>query len=77
MLLCFDTGLPYSFFMDRYSEAYVDVVRAFVASIGKTDSPATSHLASALDGRATVLAGMAAKKSVQEKRPVRIAEIAV
>jgi len=33
------------------------------------------HLASAVDGKATILAGMAAKASVEEGRPVKITEM--
>jgi myo-inositol 2-dehydrogenase/D-chiro-inositol 1-dehydrogenase len=67
--------LPYSFFMDRYAEAYVDVVRAFVQDI-KDGGGTNPFLASGLDGKAAFLTGVAAKKSLDEKRPVRISEVA-
>lgn len=68
-------ALPYSFFMDRYAEAYVDVVRAFVQDI-KDGGGTNPFLASGLDGKAAFLTGVAAKKSLDEKRPVRISEVA-
>lgn len=60
--------------MDRYSDAYVGIVRAFVSAVAGGE---IGFLASALDGKATILAGMAAKKSVEEKRPVKISEVQV
>ena len=41
-------ALPFSFFMDRYSEAYVEAVKAFVGSIGGKPS---NYLATAQDGK--------------------------
>ena len=71
--MCILPALPYSFFMDRYADAYVGIVRAFVETLsGKAVSP---NLAGAVDGKATILAGMAAQLSVKEKRPVKISEI--
>lgn len=68
-------ALPYSFFMDRYAEAYVGVVRAFVAAVAGRDADGSGFLASAADGKATILAGMAAKASVDGKRPVKISDV--
>ena len=68
-------ALPYSFFMDRYAEAYVGVVRAFVAAVAGRDADGSGFLASATDGKATILAGMAAKASVDGKRPVKISDV--
>jgi myo-inositol 2-dehydrogenase/D-chiro-inositol 1-dehydrogenase len=69
-------GLPYSFFMDRYSEAYVGIVRAFVSSVaGESQKDGLEYLASASDGKATILAGMAAKASLEGKRPVKISDV--
>jgi myo-inositol 2-dehydrogenase/D-chiro-inositol 1-dehydrogenase len=64
-------ALPH-FFMQRYAEAYVSEMRAFVASIaGDTPPPVTGR-----DGRLAVVLGYAALKSRQENRPVRLSEIA-
>jgi len=68
-------GLPYSFFMDRYSDAYVGIVRAFVNKVAGGEGEGMEHLASAVDGKATILAGMAAKASVEGGRPVKITEM--
>lgn len=71
-------GLPYSFFMDRYAEAYVGIVRAFVSSVaGESQKDGAEYLASALDGKATILAGMAAKASLEGKKPVKISDIKI
>lgn len=63
--------------MDRYSEAYVGVVRAFVAAVAGRDADGTQFLASAADGKATILAGMAARASVDGKRPIKISDVVV
>lgn len=68
-------GLPYSFFMDRYGDAYVDIVRAFVREVSGDGGGGVEHLASAADGKATVMAGMAAKASVQGRRLVKVSEM--
>jgi len=70
-----NTAPPYSFFMDRYAEAYVGVVRAFVAAVAGSGGDGSEFLASAADGKATILAGMAARASVDGKRPVKISEV--
>lgn len=64
------TGLPYSFFMDRYAEAYSGVMSAFVDMIkNDTATPCTGY-----DGRASIVAAMAAAKSHAEGRAVRLEE---
>jgi len=35
-----------------------------------------SYLASAADGKATIIAGMAAKASVEQKKPIKTADVA-
>lgn len=66
-----ENPLPYSFFMDRYAAAYTGVMEAFVKMIREGgDSPVTG-----LDGRAPIVAAMAANKSLAEGRPVRLAEV--
>jgi myo-inositol 2-dehydrogenase / D-chiro-inositol 1-dehydrogenase len=63
--------LPFNFFMDRYSESYSNEIRSFVRSI-LDDTPAA---VTGLDGRIPVVMGLAARKSVLERRPVRLVEI--
>jgi myo-inositol 2-dehydrogenase/D-chiro-inositol 1-dehydrogenase len=64
-------ALPLFFFVERYTEAYVNELRAFVDCILKdTEPPVTG-----IDGRIPVVMGYAAKKSFEEKRPVRLDEV--
>lgn len=63
-------GLPYSFFMDRYADAYTGVMEAFVDMI-RDDKPAP---VTGKDGRSSIVAAMAAAKSVKECRAVRLEE---
>jgi myo-inositol 2-dehydrogenase/D-chiro-inositol 1-dehydrogenase len=63
--------LPLNFFMERYTESYVAEIKAFVDSVLNDTPPPVNGL----DGRAAVVMGYAAKKSLAEKRPVRLAEI--
>lgn len=63
-------GLPYSFFMDRYAEAYAGAMTAFVDMIkAGTPAPCTGF-----DGRASIVAAMAAARSLGEKRTVQLQE---
>ena len=63
--------LPLNFFMDRYVESFVAEMRAFIeAVLGGTPPPVSGH-----DGRMPVVMGLAARKSYDEKRPVRLAEV--
>ena len=63
--------LPLNFFMDRYTESFANELRAFVDAVatGKP-TPVTG-----LDGRIPVVMGLAARKSHDEHRPVRLDEI--
>mmetsp|Transcript_18667 Transcript_18667/g.32412 ORF Transcript_18667/g.32412 Transcript_18667/m.32412 type:complete len:365 (+) Transcript_18667:49-1143(+) len=63
--------LPLNFFMDRYMSAYANETIEFVKAIvsGKP-TPTTGR-----DGRAAMVMSMAAKKSLDERRPVDISEI--
>jgi myo-inositol 2-dehydrogenase/D-chiro-inositol 1-dehydrogenase len=62
--------LPY-FFIDRYLPGYVEQWKAFVAYVrGGGESPVGAH-----DGRAPLVIGLAAWRSVHEQRPVAISEI--
>jgi myo-inositol 2-dehydrogenase/D-chiro-inositol 1-dehydrogenase len=63
--------LPLNFFMERYTESYVDEMRAFVTCIvDNTPPPVTG-----LDGRIPVVMGYAAKRSLAEGRPVELSEV--
>jgi myo-inositol 2-dehydrogenase/D-chiro-inositol 1-dehydrogenase len=63
--------LPLNFFVERYTESYVAEIRAFVESVVNDTRPTVTGL----DGRMPVLMGYAAKRSYEEKRPVRLSEI--
>lgn len=64
-------SLPLNFFMDRYIEAYANEMKEFIHVI-LDDKPIS---VGGLDGFYAVMIGLAAKKSVEEKRPVKISEI--
>jgi myo-inositol 2-dehydrogenase/D-chiro-inositol 1-dehydrogenase len=60
--------LPEAFFLERYAASYLAEMEAFVACVRNgTPSPV-----SGADGRAPVVAGLAAKRSLAEGRPVRL-----
>jgi myo-inositol 2-dehydrogenase/D-chiro-inositol 1-dehydrogenase len=62
---------PLYFFLERYTESFVNEMSEFIESVGKnTATPVTGA-----DGRAPVVIGMAALKSYKENRPVKISEI--
>ena len=61
---------PLYFFLERYTESFVNEMSEFIESVGKgTPIPVTGA-----DGRAPVVIGMAALKSYKENRPVKIPE---
>lgn len=62
--------LPY-FFLDRYIPSYVDQWHAFCAAISSGQEPPVTGA----DGRAPLVMGLAAWKSIREGRPVQISEI--
>ncbi len=62
---------PLYFFLERYTESYVDELRAFVRSVTEGTPPPTTGA----DGRLAILMGYAAKRSVAEGRPVTMEEI--
>jgi len=64
--------LPHPFFLERYAESYLAEMKEFVSSL-LTDSPPP---VTGRDGRIALLMGLAARKSHQENRPVKLAEIA-
>ena len=63
--------LPLRFFLERYTESYVNELRAFVSAVR---SGARSPVGVA-DGRAPVVLGQAALRSYREKRPVKLSEL--
>ncbi|MGD9049084.1 MAG: inositol 2-dehydrogenase [Anaerolineae bacterium] len=68
---CVHRDLPLNFFMERYTQSYVAEINAFVQCILDDTPPPVSGL----DGRAPVVMGYAAIKSLAEGRPVKLSEI--
>jgi myo-inositol 2-dehydrogenase/D-chiro-inositol 1-dehydrogenase len=65
-------ALPPYFFIERYTEAYVAELQAFVAALQRGEAPPVGGG----DGRAPVVIALAAQRSLQERRPVEISAIA-
>ncbi|HUK26478.1 MAG TPA: inositol 2-dehydrogenase [Terriglobales bacterium] len=64
--------LPLNFFMERYAASFAEEVRAFIAAVAENrPTPVTGA-----DGRVPVLMGLAARKSYEEGRPVKMEELA-
>ena len=63
--------LPLNFFVERYTESYRQEMLAFVDAV-LHDKPVP---VTGADGRAPVVMGIAARKSYDENRPVRLSEI--
>jgi myo-inositol 2-dehydrogenase/D-chiro-inositol 1-dehydrogenase len=63
--------LPLRFFMDRYTESFANELQAFVEAVVE-DKPTP---VSGIDGRIPVVMALAARKSHDEHRPVRVDEI--
>ncbi len=62
---------PLYFFLERYMASFCEEMNQFIDAIEKdTDTPL-----GVIDGLKPVIMGLAAKKSVQEHRPVKISEI--
>ena len=62
---------PLWFFLERYTQAYADELRGFVSAItARTPAEVTAD-----DGLQSVRMAMAAKRSLLERRPVRLDEI--
>jgi myo-inositol 2-dehydrogenase/D-chiro-inositol 1-dehydrogenase len=62
--------LPLNFFLERYTESYVAEIQSFVdAVLNDKPVPVTGQ-----DGRAPVVIALAARKSYDEGRPVRLSE---
>jgi myo-inositol 2-dehydrogenase / D-chiro-inositol 1-dehydrogenase len=64
-------ALPYSFFMDRYEQAYANETVAMINAI-RDDAPPPTN---ARDGRAAMVIAKAAKLSLDENRTVKTSEI--
>jgi myo-inositol 2-dehydrogenase/D-chiro-inositol 1-dehydrogenase len=65
------SSLPLNFFMQRYTESYLNEMQIFIDSIkNDTQPPVTGK-----DGLVAVAIGMATMKSVKENRPVKLSEI--
>jgi myo-inositol 2-dehydrogenase/D-chiro-inositol 1-dehydrogenase len=62
---------PLYFFLERYAESFVTEMAEFARCV-RDDLPTP---VSGIDGRIPVVIGLAAKKSLLEKRPVRTSEI--
>jgi len=65
------SSLPLFFFVERYTEAYVAEMQAFIECIQQDKEPQVTGL----DGRIPVVMGYAALKSCRENRPVRLSEV--
>ena len=63
--------LPPFFFLERYQQAYQSELQAFIDAILKDKTP----LVTGDDGRAPVVIGLTAQRSLVESRPVRPDEI--
>jgi myo-inositol 2-dehydrogenase / D-chiro-inositol 1-dehydrogenase len=64
--------LPLNFFMERYTESFVNEMQAFVHAV-LHDEPTQVN---GMDGRLAVMIALAARKSYDERRPVRLEEVA-
>jgi myo-inositol 2-dehydrogenase / D-chiro-inositol 1-dehydrogenase len=64
------SALPY-FFLERYSVSYQREWAAFVDAVRRGTTPPVTGS----DGRAPLVIGLAARRSLRERRPVRVAEI--
>jgi len=65
------SALPLNFFMERYTDSYLNEMRAFVDAVA-AGKPVPVN---ARDGLMAVAMGLAAGRSVKEKRPVKVSEI--
>jgi len=63
--------LPLYFFVERYTDSYIAEMRAFAqAVLEDKPTPVTGR-----DGRPPVVMGLAARKSYDENRPVKLSEV--
>lgn len=59
------------FFIERYKEAYIAELEAFIRAVEREETPPVTGL----DGKIPVVMGYAAKRSLKEGRPVKLSEI--
>ncbi len=65
------SDLPHFGFLELYMQSYIDESLAFIDSLlNDTDVPVTG-----IDGRYPLVMGLAARRSLAENRPVKLAEI--
>ena len=64
--------LPLHFFLERYTDSYVGEMKEFVDAIATGRNPSCTGQ----DGLTATILGLAAKKSLAERRPVKISEFA-
>ena len=67
----FHGALPLYFFLERYTDSYINEMKAFIHAVEKDETPPVVGL----DGRIPVVIGLAAWKSVREGRSVKVSEI--
>ncbi len=65
------TSKPLYFFLERYTQSFIEEMKTFVGCIREGTPPPVSGL----DGRIPVVMAMAATRSLKENRPVRLSEI--
>jgi myo-inositol 2-dehydrogenase / D-chiro-inositol 1-dehydrogenase len=65
------SSLPLNFFMDRYIEAYANEIKEFCEAVGENKPVSVGGR----DGLLSVAIGLAAKRSLAEHRPVKVAEV--
>lgn len=65
------TARLFNFFIERYTEAYINEMQAFIDAIVEDKTPPVTGE----DGKMPVIAAYATKKSLQERRPVKLSEI--
>jgi myo-inositol 2-dehydrogenase/D-chiro-inositol 1-dehydrogenase len=63
--------LPLNFFMERYTESFAAELRSFVTAVLEKRTTAVTGI----DGRIPVVMALAARKSYDERRPVRLEEV--
>ena len=68
-----ERGLPKHFFLDRYAASYRAEMEAFVTCLA---DPQAESPVSGAEARLPVVMAMAARRSLQENRPVKLSEFA-
>jgi myo-inositol 2-dehydrogenase/D-chiro-inositol 1-dehydrogenase len=68
---CVYSDLPYNFFMQRYTDSFTSEIKAFTEAVLE-DKPVP---VTGADSRMPVVMALAARKSSDEHRPVRLSEI--